>query len=172
MRKEAISIIAPAVTGEPFCEAEALGSCVWLWMHSTSHQDAPLHMLSTLLLPAIKNGQFVLASEHGKPIFYMAWAQLSAEAEKRYLRNPPQCMPREDWTSGNRTWILDWVAPFGHTRAMKRLIAGRIFPGWCARSLYHRGETSGLRVMTFHGMAVTPEEARFWFEQNPLELET
>src|ERR1035437_8081062 len=99
MRYENLDIIAPSISGEEFNEAEVLGSAVWLWMHSEAHRDASLRMLSSLLLPAIKNKQFVLVSEHGKPIFYLSWAGLSLDAEGRYLNNPPQCMPEEDWVS-------------------------------------------------------------------------
>jgi len=171
MRCDGLDIIAPAVLGEPFSEAEAFGSAVWLWMHSAAHRDAPLHMLSALLLPAIKNRQFVLASENSKPVFYLSWAMLGEDAETRYLKNPPQCMPNEDWISGERRWLLDWVAPFGHTRQMRSLLSRRLFPGCCARALHHRGDEMGLRVMAFHGIAVTPQEARFWFQQHPCELD-
>jgi len=169
MRYDNLDVIAPHVMGDNyrFNEAEVLGSAVWLWMHSASHREAPLHMLSALLLPAIKNRQFVLASEDTKPIFYMSWARLSLDAERRYLYNPPQCMPVGDWASGERLWFLDWIAPFGHSRCMRTLLSHRLFPGWYARSLYHRGEEKRLRIMSFHGLAVTPQEARFWFEHNP-----
>lgn len=167
MHYDGFDIIAPQVTGEAFNEAEVLGSVVWLWMHSESHCDTPLHLLSALLLPAIKNRQFVLSSENGKPVFYLSWAGLNREAEQRYLHNPPHYMPEGDWASGDRVWFLDWIAPFGHSRRMRTLLAHRLFPRWCARSLYHRGDEKGLRVMTFRGVAVTPQEARFWFEHNP-----
>lgn len=167
MHLDKLGILAPLIDGTPFSEAEALGGAVWLWMQSESHRDAPLHMLSTLLLPAIKSRQFLLASENGKPVFYLAWARLSEEAEHRYLHNSPQCMPESDWTSGERLWFLDWVAPFGHSRALRSIISRRVFPGQCGRSLYHRGDEKGLRIVSFHGIAVTPEEARFWFEHNP-----
>jgi cytolysin-activating lysine-acyltransferase len=169
MRCGGLEIIAPAALAGEFGEAEAFGSAVWLWMNSTAHHDAPLHLLSTLLLPAIKCRQFVLASENGKPVFYLAWARFSEQAEKRYLTNPPQCMPPEDWQSGDRQWVLDWIAPFGHTRQMRSLVLRRLFPDWCARALYHRGDEKGLRVIRFHGIAVTPQEARFWFDQHPCE---
>ena len=167
MRYDDLDIIAPFVSGDAFNEAEVLGSVVWLWMHSAAHRNAPLHMLSALLLPAIKNRQFVLASESGKPVFYLSWASLSEDSERRYLRNPPQCMPAEDWASGERVWFLDWVAPFGHSLRLRSLMTRRLFPSWCARMLYHRGEAKGLRIKTFRGMAVTRQEACFWFEHNP-----
>ena len=171
MRYGSFDVSCPGVTGEEFSEAEMLGSAVWLWLHSTSHRIAPLHTLSALLLPALKYRQFVLISERNKPVAYLSWANLSEDAERRYLSNPPVCMPEADWVSGKRMWILDWVAPFGHTRVMSRLLATRLFPSGLARALNHRGDTRGLRVLTFRGIAVMPEEARFWFESHPVMLD-
>lgn len=168
MRYDTYNITAPAISGEVFSEAEVLGSSVWLWMHSSEHRDAPLQVLSTLLLPAIKTGQFILAVEDGKPVFFLSWAMLSAEAESRYLSNPPHCMLEADWNSGERMWILDWVAPFGHTRAISRLLWRNIFPSRWARALYHRGNDKGQRIKTFKGIAVMQEEARHWLETHPV----
>lgn len=94
MRYDKFDIIAPTLLGGEFNEAELFGSTVWLWMHSASHRNALLHMLSALLLPAIKTRQFVLASENGKPVFYLSWARLNKEAEKRYLQNSPNACRR------------------------------------------------------------------------------
>lgn len=169
MRFGTLDITAPGLIDESYSEAEVLGSAVWLWMHSKSHRDAPLHSLSALLLPALKRRQFVLASENAKPVFYLSWADLSEEAEHRYLRNPPVCMPDADWASGKRMWILDWVAPFGHTRAMRRVIQ-HLFASRCMRALYHRGENRGLRVKSFRGIAVMPAQAQLWFETHPADI--
>ncbi len=166
MRFDTLDVIAPGLLETPCNEAEVLGSAVWLWMHSASHRDVPLHALSALLLPAIKQRQFVLATEHGKPVFFLIWAGLSPEAERRYLANPPITMPEADWASGERTWILDWIAPFGHTLCARQLMA-RLFATRCVRALYHRGNDRGLRVMDFHGIGVMAEEARAWSALNP-----
>jgi cytolysin-activating lysine-acyltransferase len=160
----------PDQSNVTWTEAEVLGSTAWLWMHSQKHREIPLHVLSTLLLPAIKHQQFILISEHGKPIFYLSWANLSAEAEARYIKNPAYAMPQEDWNSGDRMWILDWVAPFGHTKVVSRLLEQRLFTNRWMRSLYHRGNDRGLRVKTFHGIGVMSDEARFWFETHPFAL--
>ncbi|WP_258034832.1 toxin-activating lysine-acyltransferase, partial [Pectobacterium odoriferum] len=61
-------LTAPLLGGQ-FSEAEALGAAVWLWMHSAQHRDIPLSVLPTLLLPAIKHQQFVIASRDDKPLF-------------------------------------------------------------------------------------------------------
>jgi len=163
-------LIAPSYLPTNISEAEILGTAVWLWMHSTMHQDAPLHALSTDLLPAIKHKQFALVVEDGKPVFYISWANLSADAEQRYLNDASSPIPENEWNSGENTWVLDWVAPFGHSVAMRSLLARTVFENRCFRSLYHRGNEKGLRVMNFHGNGVLPEEFKFWIDTHPVDL--
>lgn len=164
---ERMQIIAPGLLPQPCHEAEALGSAVWLWMHSAFHRDLPLHTLPTRLLPAIKLRQFVLVVEAGQPIFYLAWANFSAEAETRYVGQHPLLMPEADWNSGDRTWILDFIAPFGHSHAMARLITQRLFPGHVLRSLYRHGATRGLKIKTIRGISVMPAEFKHWVATHP-----
>lgn len=168
MSDETLEVLAPTGPDSPIDEAQVLGSAVWLWMHSAAHRDAPLHSLSTLLLPAIKCRQFILISEAGRPVFFLSWLNLSAEAEARYLSEPAVCLPAQDWNSGERTWVNDWVAPFGHTRRVMSLLRRRLWPNRICRSLYHRGEERGLRVMQFHGIGVLDLEAQAWFTTHPL----
>lgn len=163
-------LIAPGLTGAPCNEAEALGAAVWLWTHSASHRELPLHALHQLLLPAIHHRQFAVVSEGGRPVFYLSWARFDADAEARYLCRSPFDMPDADWTAGDRMWVLDWVAPFGHTRAMSQLVLGRLFPDRCFRALYHRGNDKGLQVRRFHGHALLQAEARAWFAAHPVAL--
>ncbi|WP_137547358.1 toxin-activating lysine-acyltransferase, partial [Escherichia coli] len=135
------------------------------------HRDAPLHTLPDLLLPVIKHRQYVVATEQGRPVFFMSQAWLSPEAEARFLTQPAILMPQSDWNSGDRMWVCDWIAPFGHTPDMSRLVRQDIFPRLCWRSLYHRGQQTGLRVMNFRGAQVSHEEARQWRVQHPLAVD-
>lgn len=168
MHIDNFELIAPGFSDEPWNEAQALGSAVWLWMHSEAHRDTPLHGLNALLLPAIKHRQFIIGSEQGRPVFYVSWGQFSAEAEQRYLDNPPISLPEGDWNSGERLWFHDWVTPFGHSSRVARLLLQRFFAERCIRALSHRGDERGLKVKTFKGIAVMPEQARAWFETNAL----
>lgn len=168
MSTPSLSIIAPGLIEQTWNEAEVLGSAVWLWMHSASHRNFPLHTLPVLLLPAIKSRQFVLASEGGRPVFYLSWANFDSEAEQRYLANSPLLMPEHDWNCGDRLWGLDWVAPFGHTRAMMRIVRRQLFASRWWRALDHRGEERGLSVKTCRGMAVPRDEAKEWFAAHPV----
>ncbi len=171
MRNGKYDVLSPLYSGEPVNEAEVLGAAVWLWMHSPLHRDAPLHTLPDLLLPVIKHRQYVVATEQGRPVFFMSQAWLSPEAEARYLTQPAILMPQSDWNSGDRMWVCDWVAPFGHTPDMSRLVRQDIFPRLCWRSLYHRGQQTGLRVMNFRGAQVSREEVRQWRVQHPLAVD-
>lgn len=168
MNATSLSLIAPGLIEQTWNEAEVLGSVAWLWMHSKSHRNFPLHTLPVLLLPAIKNRQFIVASEAGRPVFYLSWANLSLEAEQRYLANSPLLMPDADWNCGDRMWILDWVAPFGHTKVMSQILKQQLFANRWMRALYHRGNERGIQIRTFQGMAVLLEEAKAWFNTHPV----
>lgn len=167
MVDDALVLTAPGLIEQRWDEAQALGGTIWLWMHSKSHRDFPLHTLPILLLPAIKNRQFVLASEAGRPVFYASWANLDLDAERRYLGNSPLLMPQADWNSGDRLWVLDWVAPFGHSQAVGELLRQGLFANRWGRFLDHRGDERGFRIKTFVGNAVIREEAKAWFASHP-----
>ncbi|MBM0747061.1 MULTISPECIES: toxin-activating lysine-acyltransferase [Pantoea] len=168
MRAGKYEVKSPLILGGEESEAEILGSAVWLWMHSPLHRDAPLHALPTLLLPIIKQRQYVLVAEAGTPVFFFSWAWLNEEAEALYLTRPAIHFPPDAWNSGTRMWCCDWIAPFGHTVAMSRLIRRDLFPHACWRALDHRGEQRGRRVFNFHGSRVTHKAAKTLRQQHPL----
>lgn len=170
MQIDGLEVMAPGLIPQPWSQAHAFGCATWLWMHSGEHQQAPLHALPTLLLPPLLSRQFIIALQADRPVFYMAWAMLSAEAEGRYLRNPPILMPHADWTGGDRMWITDWVAPFGHTRAISRLIWRHLLPRSCARALKHHGGADDGRnpVISFRGSQVSRSDADRWWQAHPL----
>jgi cytolysin-activating lysine-acyltransferase len=168
MEANSLSLIAPGFIETSWNEAEVLGSAAWLWMHSKSHHNFPLHAMPVLLLPAIKRRQFVVAIDSGRPVFYLSWANLSEEAERRYLANSPLLMPEADWSCGDRMWILDWVAPFDHTQVMSRILRKQLFANRWARALHHRGDERGIQIRTYQGMAVFRKEAHEWFKNHPV----
>lgn len=95
MRNGKYDVLSPLYSGEPVNEAEVLGAVVWLWMHSPLHRDAPLHTLPDLLLPVIKNRQYVVATEQGRPVFFMSQA-CSAWMQRRVILRSRQfsCLSR------------------------------------------------------------------------------
>ncbi len=167
MAETSLHIIAPALLKQSWSEAEVMGGASWLWMHSAFHRDIPLSALASMLLPALKTQQFILAIEAGRPVFYLSWATFDTAAESRYLARHPVFMPEADWRCGDRMWILDWVAPFGHTHRLKRLLERELFANRWMRFLYHRGDTRGMKIKTFHGRSVSCAFAHQWFASHP-----
>lgn len=157
---EPLKFIAPHFFQSDWSEASVLGSTVWLWMNSQNHKELPLHSLSVALLPAIKRRQFILASQADQPVFFVSWALLSKEAEERYLAGHQLQMSPSDWSSGNRMWFIDWVAPFGHTKEIFKVLQKDLLKNVYARSLYHRASERGRRVQHFFGQSVPPSERR------------
>ncbi len=163
-------VIAPGLLQQEWCEAEAFGAATWLWMQAATRRDTPLKWLSTLLLPPIAKRQFVIASQGGRPVFYLSWARFSVSAERRYVNGPHAQLAADDWSSGDRRWIVDWIAPFGHTHAMSQLLRTQLFASLCMRYLYHRGTERGLRIKTFRGYGIDPSEAAAWFAAHPVAV--
>jgi cytolysin-activating lysine-acyltransferase len=171
MPATSLIITAPALQATQRSEAEIFGSVVWLWLHSKTHQQMPLHLLSGVLLPVLKARQFILASAldgpQERPVAFMAWANLSAEAESRYLHNANVALRPEDWQSGDRMWITDWFTPFGHASEFRQVV-GQLLDQSCLRSLYHRGHERGMRVLSFRGNRVSKEQERQWWQERPM----
>jgi cytolysin-activating lysine-acyltransferase len=165
MKYEALQLICPHATSTNKSEAELFGAMVWLWMHSETHARCPLHELHRLLLPALKTGQYVLVLRDDpsqQPLGLMTWAYLNAQAECRYLQSLDRTLQPVDWQQGDRPWIIDWIVPFGHTRAMAKGVQ-KLLNQNCWRGLYHRGDETGLRVLRFRGADVSKkQESDFW----------
>ena len=165
-----LHITAPALEATGRSETEVFGSVVWLWMHTPRYRDIPLHSLSSLVLPPLKAQQFILASAEVageiRPVAYMAWANVSADAESRYMENA-NALTAADWSSGDRMWATDWFTPFGHAAVFSRTVL-QILPNICMRSLYHRGSERGLRVMAFRGDNVSTAQSTAWWKARPM----
>ncbi|KNC17585.1 RTX toxin acyltransferase [Pantoea sp. RIT-PI-b] len=163
-------LIAPWLAADDTSEAEVLGMAVWLWMHSKRHRDAPLHTLPTLLLPPIKQQQYAIAVKEGRPQFYLGWAWLDEEAERRYLTHASVMMQEQDWISGDRLWITDFIAPFGEIRDLLRLMCEVILPEQCFRWQDQQGNLRGQRVHFYHGKKVSESAAKQWQQAHPLSM--
>jgi cytolysin-activating lysine-acyltransferase len=167
-----IKVICPAIRQPKESEVALFGSIVWLWMHSKIHRTMPLTDLQVALMPALKTGQFLLATAMNdgeeRPVAYIAWANLNAQAETRYLRMPNGGLTLKDWQSGDRMWVTDWFAPFGHSQAFSTLVLQQ-FSGSCFRGLYHRGDEKGLRILHFRGNAVSADQAKDWWADKPMD---
>lgn len=96
---------------------EILGHVSWLWASSPLHRNWPVSLFAINVLPAIQANQYALLTRDDYPVAYCSWANLSLENEIKYL-NDVTSLVAEDWTSGDRKWFIDWIAPFGDNGAL------------------------------------------------------
>jgi cytolysin-activating lysine-acyltransferase len=164
-------INAPALAKGTMSEAEVLGSVVWLLLQDSRYQQMPLSDLSRLILPPIKQQQYILAATLAQgqmqPRAFVSWANFDAATEEKYLRNAAQTFSHAERHSGDRMWILDWITPLGLVQEFATEVR-HLLAKSCCRTLYHRGHDKGLRVMHMRGLQIKSSEAHAWWKQRPL----
>ena len=100
-----------------------LGQVVWLMMNMPQYRHVFLADLEWMVLPPILLNQYRLFHAGNRAVAFAAWAYLSEEAEARLQGPNPRLAPAE-WKSGDRLWLIDLHAPFGHQDlALKELCA-------------------------------------------------
>lgn len=98
--------------------AGVIGEMVWLLAASAQHRNNLLIAdLEWYLLPAANAGQVRLFRDQGRPVGFALWARVSPEVEQR-LAGGGYKLRESDWRSGERTWLVDLVAPFGGAEQM------------------------------------------------------
>ncbi len=88
----------------------AMGELLFLAMRSAGFGKIPMNRFYDLLQPAIDAQQFQVFRFDDVPRGGILWAKLSLDAERRYLRG--ETLKPEDWTSGDRAWIIHFLAPY------------------------------------------------------------
>lgn len=139
---------------------ETLGKLAWLWMNSPLQRQWAFGSGARFLLPAVQLGQFELLERDGMPVAYCSWAWMDAPTELRYVRQLAG-LAWPDWRSGDRLWIVDWVAPFGagDSFALRRRMQER-FPDHVARAVRVKRGHGRAHVMEFHGPGLEVDIAR------------
>jgi hemolysin-activating ACP:hemolysin acyltransferase len=89
-----------------------LGEIAWLMLRVDARRGWHIWDFARLVMPAIGRQQFRLYYDGTVPIAYASWAFLSAEAETRFLADAKGLRP-EDWASGDRAYIVDFIAQRG-----------------------------------------------------------
>lgn len=130
--------------------SSVLGEVVWLMAQSDLHKEWPLGSILQWVIPALLNNQYRLYRQGEKPIGYVSWALLSEEKEKQYALNPSSLEPK-DWQSGDRLWLLDWVAPYGGTYAIAKDLKNNLFPNQVGRALRWKKDRDTMNIFYLHG---------------------
>ena len=132
-----------------------LGDVVWLMAHSKLHRDWPIGSIFQWVVPAMLHKQCRLyRSDDGRPVAYVAWARMSREVEEAYVLNP-RSLNHKDWTSGDRGWLVDWIAPFGHSAQVIQGLREGLFKDEVGRALRVKPGSDEMQIIYIHGAQAT-----------------
>ncbi len=111
--------VAAAEAGHPRppTVSHLLGEMSWLMTQSPLHKALPIEALEWLAMPALIHRQFYIFRDGDRPIGLALWAKCDAAAEAKLERGmiePENHLTLEEWTSGNRIWLVDLIAPFAN----------------------------------------------------------
>lgn len=102
--------------------ANTLMGVLGLMARVPSYRGWTIADVERLVIPPMRIGQsVVLANAHCHVIGFGTFAFLSEEAEAGYLDGSRKIQPM-DWIAGDRIWLIDAIAPFGHGKAVAREI--------------------------------------------------
>ena len=106
-----------------FSMAANLGQIAGLMAGTGRYGKVSVDELVRVVLPPLRLGQYVMLWDRhitGMLVGYASWALFSEETE-RVFRNRERKLVMTDWYSGNRMWVLDFVAP-GRALELTKLV--------------------------------------------------
>ena len=127
-----------------------LGEMVWLYSMSEMHRTWPISAIHQWVLPAILYRQYRIYHKDSKPVGLVTWGLLSKEVEEAYVRNPRGLNPK-DWRSGDRGWLLDFIAPFGDALRIGEELKSTIFADKMGRYLRVKPGSDTMKISYLHG---------------------
>jgi len=167
---------APVPAAKPPTVSHLLGEMTWLLSQSPLHKVLAIGDLEWLVMPALINEQFYLFRDGDKPVGLALWAKCNEAAEQK-LQNgmiePENRLTLEEWTSGDRIWLVDLIAPFAdatnrHREVMiadliSKPLAGQVFrfhqtdPATGARTVQTVAADAGERLQAVIEAALKPK---------------
>lgn len=91
-----------------------LGHVTWLYSQLDTHKYFCMQDIEHRLIPPLSLEQcklYVQSEAGGLPVAFVSWAMLNEETEKKYLNT--QKLGPQDWRSGDKAWLIDFVTPWG-----------------------------------------------------------
>lgn len=112
-------------TMAPPTVSHLLGEMVWLLTQSPLHKALAIADLEWLIMPALIHQQFYVFRDGTQPVGLALWARCDANAERKLehgLLDRENRLALTEWKSGDRTWLVDLVAPFANVENRHREI--------------------------------------------------
>lgn len=92
-----------------------LGEMTWLLTQSPLHRALAIGDLEWLVMPALLTEQFYIFRDGERPVGLALWARTTAAGEEKLDRGmiqPGNRLSLEEWSGGDRLWLVDLISPF------------------------------------------------------------
>lgn len=128
-----------------------IGEITSLMLASNVHRRYLIDDIGAMFLPAIHLNQFrIYKNKNGDPVGLITWAFLSNEIEEQFQKGKRN-LKLDDWKSGNNGWVIDFIAPFGHTKQIIKDLRDNIFPDKQGKALRINNDGTIRGIWQFHG---------------------
>jgi hemolysin-activating ACP:hemolysin acyltransferase len=109
--------------------AAPIGFVTTILTASRAHDHYPVSYVRELIGPALAHRLIKLYfNKKGDPVGYVVWAFIAEDVQTRFLQTGKWDLHESEWREGNLLWIVDFVAPFGHTYAILKDLRDCVFP--------------------------------------------
>ena len=121
-----------------------LGEMTWLLTQSPLHRHLAIGDLEWLVMPALLKEQFYIFRDADRPVGLALWADTTEAGEAKLERGmiePENRLTLEEWSGGDRLWLVDLIAPFANAanRHLEIMMADLISKPLRGRSFhFHR----------------------------------
>lgn len=147
--------------------AAGFGEIVSVLMRSPHYRHYSLADLEWLIVPPLLANQFTLAEARTKeggipsPVGVALWARVSQEVEEKLSTNldKPLRLRPDEWTSGDRLWLIDAIGAPEAVKAMASRMSEAVFEGKPFK-LRARGQDGTISVQTVGGKTKTQPKAQ------------
>lgn len=99
-----------------------------LLSQSETHRDWTVQQITRCIIPPVNLNQCVGIFEDGYLKAWASWGFLSEEKADKFLEGEYRLQP-EDWRSGQRLVMMDFIAPFQHTTELVKIVR-QLFPDY------------------------------------------
>ncbi len=106
--------------------SEVLGEITWLMTQSPLHKRLFLEDLEWLVMTPVLLNQFRLYYAPDRPIGVVLWAKVNDEVAAILSEGVNRLRP-QDWTSGDKAWVVECISPFGGAQEMVEELKQEVF---------------------------------------------
>lgn len=132
----------------------SLGICLWLMSQSEYHKNWTLSAVEAEIIAPILHGQVkIYFDDQENPVGVATWAWIGEEQKKRLLEDNG-ILEFDEWNGGELLLFNDYIAPWGHAKAILRDLRTQVFPNETAFSIGRNPDGSVRKVFQWKGVKV------------------